>query len=232
MQMLTGLGIVGITYYFSDRFKLYTLNVILKEFFDNLFLIIVVLFQDDIRRALSRVGRTPFFSHSVQTLEYSTVVDEVIKATVSLAQRQIGALIVLARETGLKNYVEVGARIDSKVNAELIASIFMPSSPMHDGAVIIQNGRITAAGCFLPLSENATLDKVLGTRHRAAVGLTEETDAAVIIISEERSEISLALNGKLTRGLDSLTLRKILLGIFNITAVKDEKQLEAGKSGD
>ena len=114
VQVLTGLGMVGITYYLSDRFKLYTLHFILKEFFDNLFLIIIILFQDDIRRALSKVGRNPFFTHS-GSLEDLKAIDEIIKATVSLAQRQIGALLVIARDTGLKNYIEGGSKIDSKV---------------------------------------------------------------------------------------------------------------------
>lgn len=231
VQMLTGLGIVAIGYYLSYQFKLYTLHFLLKEFFDNLFLIIVVLFQDDIRRALSKVGRNPFGAQYGNIEDFTKDIDEIIRATVSLAQRQIGAIIVLAKNTGLNNYINMGSKIDSKISSELITSIFMPSSPMHDGAIIIQKGRIIAAGCLLPLSGNPNLDKAFGTRHRAAIGMTEETDAIAIIISEERSEISLAEHGNISRRLDSLTLRKMLLDNFNISNTqKEEKKLEGEKN--
>ncbi len=216
VQMLSGLGIIAIAYIVSIWFDLYTLNWLLEKFFSNLFIIIVVLFQHEIRRGLAHIGRNPFFT-SVSADEETLVIDEIVKASVQLAQKKTGALIVIEREIGLEDYVEVGTRIDSTVNAELINSIFITTSPIHDGALIIRGGRISAAGCFLPLTKNPNVDRNLGTRHRAAIGLTEETDAVVIVVSEENMQVSLVMGGQITADLDMPTLRKALYNLFSLS---------------
>lgn len=214
-QMLIGLGLLLLLFFLSQWLHLFTINWVFSRFGDAFLIALVILFQDDIRRALVHVGRNPFFT-SIDRLEQTRVLDELVKATVLLSQRKIGALIAIEREVGLKNYIEVGTKIDSHVNAELLVSIFLPYSPLHDGALILQKGRLTAAGCFLPLSVDPNLKKELGTRHRAAIGLTEETDAVVIVVSEETADISLSFRGTLRRGLDGPTLRAMLLDLFEV----------------
>jgi diadenylate cyclase len=226
VQMLSGLGILAIAYIGSIWGELYTLNWLLEKFFANLFIIIVVLFQSEIRRGLAHIGRNPFFT-SISADEETLVIEELVKASVLLAQKKIGALIVIEREIGLEDYIEVGTRIDSAVNAELINSIFVNSSPIHDGALIIRGGRISAAGCFLPLTKNPNVDKNLGTRHRAAIGLTEETDAVVIVVSEENMQVSLVMGGQITPDLDMPTLRKALYNLFSLTTEYREERLKA-----
>ena len=137
-----------------------------------------------------------------------------MKAVTSLAARRIGALIVFQNEVGLNEYIDVGTRLDAQVSKELVTSIFMPSSPIHDGALIVQQGRMTAAGCFLPLTSNPAVSKTLGTRHRAAIGLTEETDALAIVVSEEDGTISLVREGKITRDVEPATLRTTLMRLL------------------
>jgi diadenylate cyclase len=207
-QMLIGLTVVFLTYLSSQYFSLYTLNWILDNFLSSILLVIVVIFQDDIRRALTQVGTRPFFG--VEPRLHGQDLEEIVRAAVSLASKRIGALIVLPRDVGLNQYIEVGTSLDAKVSKELITSIFLPTSPIHDGALIIQHGRIIAAGCFLPLTTNPHVSKTLGTRHRAAIGLTEETDAIVVVISEEEGAISLVREGRITRGVDAGTLRTTL----------------------
>ncbi|MCC6277200.1 MAG: TIGR00159 family protein [Oligoflexia bacterium] len=216
VQMLSGLGILAIAYIVSIWAELFTLNWLLEKFFVNLFIIIVVLFQHEIRRGLAHIGRNPFFTN-VSADEETLVVDEIVKAAVILAQKKIGALIVIEREIGLEDFVEVGTKIDSTVNAELINAIFVNHSPIHDGALIVRGGRITAAGCFLPLTRNPSIDKNLGTRHRAAIGLTEETDAVVLVVSEENMSISIVQGGHITPDLDMPRLRKTLYEAFSLS---------------
>jgi len=208
VQMLIGLAVVFLTYLSSQYFSLYTLNWILDNFLSSILLVIVVIFQDDIRRALTQVGTRPFFGAEPRLQGQD--VEEIVRAAVSLASKRIGALIVLPRDVGLNQYIEVGTPLDAKVSKELITSIFLPTSPIHDGALIIQHGRIIAAGCFLPLTTNPHVSKTLGTRHRAAIGLTEETDAIVVVISEEEGAISLVREGRITRDVDAGTLRTTL----------------------
>jgi len=190
MQMLTGLGILGIGFFLSSTLELFTTHWLLSYFFDYLILIVIVLFQDDLRRALTHVGKNPFFAGASAEEERENV-DEIARAATRLARERIGGLIVLERETGLKNFIDTGSKLDAKVKSELLYSIFIPDSPIHDGAVIITNGRVAAAGCFLPLSKDPNIDKRYGTRHRAALGLTEDTDAIVVLISEEAGEAHL-----------------------------------------
>ena len=186
---------------------------ILNNFLSSIILIIVVIFQHDIRRALSTVGKNPFF-FELSSLHGAPIVEEIIDAALSMARRRIGALIVLEREAEVDKHVEVGIPIGATVTKELITTIFFPPSPLHDGAVLIQGGRLTAARCFLPLTANPRLVKTLGARHRAGLGLTEETDAVVIVVSEEKGVISLAIGGKLTKNLDAAGLRRVLYNIF------------------
>jgi uncharacterized protein (TIGR00159 family) len=209
VQMLLGLAVILAVYFASRVGDLYTLNWFLSNFLSSIILVIVVIFQNDIRRALMHVGRNPFFG-GMTYREESEIIDELVKACVALANRKIGALIVIERETGIKDILESGTMIDSRVSSELIRAIFMPSSPIHDGALVLQQGRLTLAGCFLPLSQSSDISKTLGTRHRAAVGLTELVDAIAIIVSEETGKISVAINGGMTRNLDATSLKKVL----------------------
>lgn len=227
VQMLTGFGIILIAYYLSERFKLHTLHTILVEFFNNLILILIIVFQDEIRKALTQVGRNPFFT-STNTIEEVAIIEELCQASHQLAAQRVGALIVLERETGLKNYIEAGTPLDSKVSCDLIVSIFHPSSPIHDGAIIIRNSRITSAGCLLPISRDPAINKELGTRHRAALGLTHETDAVVIVVSEERGETSLVHHGTMTRELDLNTLRHELLELFGLRKYEAKSERKRG----
>lgn len=208
VQMLIGLAVVFLTYLSSQRFELYTLNWILDNFLSSILLVIVVIFQDDIRRALTQVGTRRFFGTEPGLQQED--LEEIVRAAVSLASKRIGALIVMQRDVGLNQYIEVGTRLEAQVSKELITSIFLPLSPIHDGALIIHHGRIIAAGCFLPLTTNPHVSKTLGTRHRAAIGLTEETDAIVVVISEEEGAISMVREGRITRDVDAGTLRTTL----------------------
>jgi len=171
-------------------------------------IIIVILFQHDIRRALARVGRG--FFRSVSDQQESQMLEEVVRAAQGLSQRRVGALIVLERETGLEDQIEAGTALDASVSKELLISIFVPYSPLHDGAVVIQRGRISHAGCILPLTLSDNLPEGVGTRHRAAVGITEETDAVVIVVSEETASISVVMGGEMVSGLDAARLRVAL----------------------
>ena len=175
----------------------------------------VIIFQPELRRALALMGQHRMLSRFVRMRE-SGVIPEIVKSVQELSEKRIGALIVLEKDTGLKNYAETGTAIDARVTAELIETIFTPSSPLHDGAVIIQNDRVMAAGCTLPLSQDPRVAPALGMRHRAALGLSEETDALVIVVSEETGTIAYADNGKLYRKVDLTTLRSELLHGFGM----------------
>ena len=213
MQMIIGLVVVLLAYVTSQMLGLFTLTWMLDNFLGSIILVIIVIFQSDIRRALTQVGTAPLFG-GADRIEPGQVLEEVAKAVVALASRRVGALIVLEREVGLNEYIEVGTRLDARVTRELVESVFMPHSPMHDGALVIQKGRATAARCFLPLSVDPNLSRALGTRHRAAVGLTEETDAVAIVISEEQGSISLVAEGKVTQDLDGPRMRSSLERLF------------------
>ena len=213
MQMIIGLVVILLAYVSSQMFGLYTLNWVLDNFLGSIILVVIVIFQSDIRRALTQVGTAPLFG-GADRIERGQVLEEITKAVVSLATRGIGGLIVLEREVGLNEYIEVGTRLDARVTRELLESVFIPHSPMHDGALVIQKGRVAAARCFLPLSVDPNLSQAFGTRHRAAVGLTEETDAVAVVISEERGKISLVVEGKVNEDLDGPQLRSSLQRLF------------------
>lgn len=215
VQMLSGLGIMAIAYLGSIWLELFTFNWILEKFFNNLFLIVVVLFQGEIRRALAHIGSNPFFT-GASSVEETYLIEEISKGATGLAQKRLGALIVIEREINLEYFIEVGTEMDAEISSEILFSIFQPNSPLHDGAVIVRNGRLYAAGCFLPLSKNPALDKNLGTRHRAAIGLTEETDALVIVVSEENSWVGVVESGQLNHDLDHAAVRKRLYETFGL----------------
>jgi uncharacterized protein (TIGR00159 family) len=214
-----GLVVVFGAYLASQTLELYTLNWVLDNFLSSVLLVTVILFQNDIRRALTEVGRGSLFGLR-ERAAYEHVLEEVVKAATFLAQRRIGALIVLKRAVGLNEYVERGIAIDGRVSKELLCSVFSPPSPVHDGAVIIQNGRLVAAGCFLPLTSNPNISQNLGTRHRAAIGLTEETDAAVVVVSEEEGAVALVREGKISSHLDADALRGALQALFTHVVAK------------
>ncbi len=220
VQILVGLIVLVVANVASDLFNLLTMRLILEKLSGPAVIIIVILFQHDIRRALARVGRG--FFRSVSDQQESQMLEEVVRAAQELAQRRVGALIVLERETGLEDQIEAGIALDSNVSKELLISLFVPHSPLHDGAVVVQRGRISHAGCILPLTLRNDLPEGVGTRHRAAVGITEETDAVVIVVSEETASISVVMGGELTGGLDAARLRVILRD-----AMSDSRELHA-----
>ena len=230
VQMLLGLVIIFIVYVGSRVGDLHTLNWFLSNFLSSIILVIVVIFQNDIRRALMHVGRNPFLGGLSPDDEFA-VIEELVKACIALGNRKIGALIVIERENGINDILESGTTIDSRVSCELIRSIFMPSSPIHDGALVVQQGRLTQAGCFLPLTRGLDLNKDLGTRHRAAIGLTELADAVAIVVSEETGNISVAVNGGMTRNLDAISLKKVLGRLLEPRRVKNKKQKQQQKKG-
>jgi diadenylate cyclase len=215
MQMVTGLGILGLGFFISSALEFSTTHWLLSHFFDYLILIVIVLFQDDLRRALAHVGKNPFFS-SASEEEGRQRVEEIVRASMRLAKERIGALIVLERETGLKNFIDTGSNLDARVKSELLYSIFVKNSPVHDGAVIVTGERIAAAGCFLPLSKDPNIDKRFGSRHRAALGLTEDTDAVVVVVSEEVGAVHLVRDGRITVNLNEQELRQSLMSVLGI----------------
>jgi uncharacterized protein (TIGR00159 family) len=208
VQIMVGLLLLIGASTLSQLFQLSTLNWIFDHFLSSAVLIIIVLFQHDIRRMLARVGRG--VSPTATRRQETQLLEEVVRAAVMLAQKRVGALIVLERDTQLDDQVEGGLVIDAALSKDLLVSLFLPYSPLHDGAVLIQSARISRAGCILPLSERHDLPEGLGTRHRAAVGLTEETDAVVVVVSEETSDITLVAGGELSRDLDAARLRSKL----------------------
>jgi uncharacterized protein (TIGR00159 family) len=212
IQILVGLIVLLALSLASELFQLAALGLILERFLESAVLIIVILFQNDIRRALARVGRGFFPSFSAE--QELQVVEEIVRAAGSLAQRRHGALIVLERESNLGDLIEAGQPIDAQISKELLTSIFQSASPLHDGAVVVQEGRVSSAGCILPLTLRTDLPEGLGTRHRAAVGITEETDALVVVVSEETAEISVVLGGEMLQGLDAPRLRVVLRDIL------------------
>ncbi len=211
VQMLVGIIVITIIYFISNKLDLLTLQWLLRTFLSSFLIIIIIVFQDDIRRALTQMGRTPFHRGGNVALQD---LNEIVKAAVYMAKRRIGALMVIERNHGLRDFIETGFDLDAKLLSELLISIFLPSSPMHDGGVVIQKDRIISASCLLPLSQNPHIDKRYGTRHRAALGLSEQTDAVIIVVSEETQEISLVLDGAITTMHDENILASRLQSIF------------------
>ncbi|MCK6569756.1 diadenylate cyclase CdaA [Myxococcota bacterium] len=217
VPMLIGLLAMIVLYFLSqDAFMgLPTFNWLLEKFIGSLFLIIVVVFQADIRRALVAFGGAQFFTNFRSASE-AQVLDELVKVSTVLAEKRIGALIIIERDANLDAYMEEAVKLDARVSKELLHALFVPErqNPLHDGAVVVRHGRVAAAGVFLPMSVNPQNDRALGTRHRAALGLSEETDAVVIVVSEERGVVSVALDGHLERELSPATLRDRLTDLL------------------
>ena len=215
--VLAGLFLLFLSYIGARYLELFTLEWLLDSVVKSFFLIIIILFQADIRRVLSRIGRRALAPHGgsePQTME------EICEAAETLSNYRIGGLIALERQVGLTEYLEGSVRLDSLITWELLVSIFWPHNPTHDGAVIIQGDRLVASGCLLPLTRSTGLDPTLGTRHRAAVGLTENTDALALVVSETNGQISLAQGGKLKQNLSRLQLRQELHGLIEDTEKK------------
>ncbi len=207
VSVFYGLLLLLVIYYFSGEFGLHTLHWLLANFLGSLFLVIIILFQKDIRKALAEMGAGRLFFRSRPGL---AILDELILSLVSMAQKRIGALVVIEKNTPLGDVLESGQEINSLFSKGLLETIFYPNTPLHDGAVIIRGDRIVAAGCILPLAVGIKSKWDYGTRHRAAMGITEETDAIAIVVSEERGKISVAIGGKLITALDEVRLRRVL----------------------
>ena len=234
VQLLNGILLVFAMAVISDLLELNALNWILSQAWAVLFVAIAVIFQPELRRALEQIGRGRLFgSHhfSLAASDLTHVIDEIVAAAIACAKTKTGALMVIERETGLADYVESGIALDAAVSRELLINIFVKDTPLHDGATIIQNGRISAAACFLPLSDNPYISTTLGTRHRAGIGLSEVSDAMIIIVSAETGNISLAQDGKLIRQLDERHLRELLGGQMSSSSssVETSKKKEVQK---
>jgi len=214
VQLVKGVMVLLIVSLLANHFELVAISWLLNTLLQMFVIAIPVVFQPELRKALEQLGRGSFFTRhpllpGVDKLEQ--IVEELVRCSQVLSKNRIGALIVLERKTGVQDFVETGIKIDGVVSSEFMVNIFIPNTPLHDGAVIIRGDRVAAAGCFLPLSQNPNIQKELGTRHRAALGLTEITDALVIVVSEETGAISVGIDGALTRFMDEKMLRELLL---------------------
>jgi diadenylate cyclase len=211
VQVLVGLVILTVLFNLAKILELSTINYVLTKLFAVGVLAFLILFQPELRRGLARIGQNTVFN---PFLKKGGTVDEVVEASARMSRMKRGALVAIQRDMGLKNYVESGIPIDAKISSELLISIFANQTPTHDGAVIIESDRIASAASLFPLSQNPELSRGMGTRHRAAIGLTEETDAVCIVVSEETGGISVSVYGKLTRDLDEDGLRRVLKSLF------------------
>lgn len=214
--LIKGLVLILVIMKVSEFAGLITLYWIIEKTITVGFIALIIIFQPELRRALEHLGRSRFFAKSLvlDDEELDNTMSEIVEAVVNLSGERTGALIVIEQETGLSDYIETGIKLDSAITAELLQNIFVVNTPLHDGAVIIRNNRVASAACFLPLTENYSLSKQLGTRHRAALGISENSDAIVIVVSEETGNISLAINGKLTRNYNKERLKDILIRIM------------------
>jgi diadenylate cyclase len=212
---------LAVVWWMSQFYELYSLSWILQNFFDYLFIILIVLFQDQIRSALVSISSTRIVGRSGRN-NFDQQIEEVVAASSALSRERTGALIVFEKNHGLLNYSSSGTRLDSRIHSDIIYSIFQTKSPLHDGAIIIYNGVIQAAGCFLPLSKNVEIDRHYGTRHRAALGITEVSDAVVVTVSEETGRINICYNGVFHFMENEVelrkNLRKFLLEIDKVSA--------------
>jgi diadenylate cyclase len=218
VQLIKGLAVLLVITAFASLFNLYTINWLLGKAMTALVVALPVVFQPELRRALEKLGRGRFLNHPTLApsgeIDQAKVVNEITRAVTLLSKNKIGGLIVLERETGLEDHIDTGVKVDGLVTAEFLVNIFVPKTPLHDGAVIIRGDRVAAAACFLPLSESPHLPSDLGTRHRAGIGITEHSDAVAVIISEETGYISLAVEGVINRHLDEVELSKRLTDLL------------------
>jgi uncharacterized protein (TIGR00159 family) len=222
--MLLGLFIIGVFYVISRWFSLVTLNWILSNFLGSVILVIVVLFQEDLRRGLIKVGLIPGFGGGLPS-DIDLSIREVSRAVAELSQKKVGALIVVRRDVGLEDYLEHSLKLDALVSRELLISIFAKSSPLHDGAVIIEGNRILAAGAVLPLTFDPSVSGAYGTRHRAALGLSERTDAVVVVVSEQTGAVSLVREGRITTDFDE---RSLYNALHRLTLLRNRRRQRKG----
>lgn len=216
-QLTKGIVVLLVLTKLTEWMKLYTIHFILNNAMTVGTLALLIVFQPELRRGLEYIGTSRYFSKSLMEIRgesLSQVVEEIVEATTSLSRQKIGALMVLERKTGLNEVVDTGTKIDGYVSSDLLINIFIPNTPLHDGAVIIKDDRIKAAACFLPLTDNTGVSKELGTRHRAALGISEKSDSLSIVVSEETGAISISENGTISRYLDAKTLRQILTDMY------------------
>jgi diadenylate cyclase len=223
-QMTYGIIVLLLFYYLTRFFQMVAVQWLLTNLLTYIVIAIIVLYQAEIRRGLTQLGRTRLFRHHRPGMGEGY--EEIILATTTLASKKIGALMVLERDVGLRNFAESGIALDAVLTYDLLVTIFSPNTPLHDGAVIVQQNRIIAAGCFLPLTLDPYLSKELGTRHRAAIGITEETDAIAVIVSEETGIVSVAVGGKITRNLDGTGLRAVLHATMEGRATRSARHAE------
>jgi len=214
MQMVVGTAVLIGLFYVSSWGHLETVNFLIRNFAGYLVFAVIVLFQADIRRALAHLGRAPVFRIFAKAEAVGESIEELIVAAGLLSAKRVGAIIAIERQVGLRNYIEGGIPLDAVLTYDLLVSIFQPSSPLHDGAVIVQADRVAAAACFLPLTVNPKLSKELGSRHRAAIGLTEENDAVAIVVSEETGVLSVVVDGQIERGFTPDALRARLQSLI------------------
>jgi diadenylate cyclase len=227
VQMALSAGFLIGLFFVSRWLDLETVNWVIRNLATYVGFAIIVLFQADIRRALAHFGRARVFRYFERAASADETLEDLVVAATTLAAKRIGAIIVIERQIGLRNYIEGGIPLDATVTYDLLASIFQPGSPLHDGAAIVQGDRIAAAACFLPLSVNPRVSRELGTRHRAALGLTEENDAVAIVVSEETGAVSLAVGGGLERGLTADQLRERLRALFGVHRRERRAQAQA-----
>ncbi len=209
-QVLKGITYLIIALLLSQFLQFEVLNWLLRHFFSIWIIVIVVIFQHELRSGLARLGQQHLFTMALGEVEIEAIIDEIADAAYKLSKRKIGCLIAIEREMKLNMYIDSGISLDAKVSSALLQSIFMPSAPMHDGGVIIRGERIIASSCLFPLSDNPTVNKTVGTRHRAALGLSEHTDALVVLVSEETTQINVAYNGNLTEIKDQDHFTRVL----------------------
>ena len=216
-QLVKGILILLIATKLSEWLRLYVTNWILKNTVTLGMIALIIVFQPELRRALEYIGRSKFLTKSITEVaveEMEHNINQIVEAMTYMSRQKIGALIIIEKETGLGEIIETGILINGNISTELLINIFVPNTPLHDGAVIIRKDKIVAASCMLPLTENLNLSKELGTRHRAGIGITERSDAVALIVSEETGAISVAMEGKISRYLDAKTLRTILRNIY------------------
>jgi diadenylate cyclase len=215
VQMALGALVLVLVYWVSNLLDLETVNWLLRTFLPYVVFGIIVVFQAEIRKALAHLGKTPMLG-AFQSENTEGVIDEIVLAATTLASNKTGAIVVIEREIGLRAYIETGIALDAIVTYDLLISIFNPGTPLHDGAVVIQGNRAAAGACFLPLTTNPQLSRALGSRHRAAIGVTEDTDALALVVSEETGTISLVAGGQIRRGLDGRALKQALLEALDV----------------
>lgn len=226
-QMAVAIGAIVGLFYLSRALELETVNWLIRNVVGYVVFAAIVLLQTDIRRALVHFGRARFFKYLQRVEADDDSIEELVVALETLAAKHIGALVIVERHIGLRNHIESGIPLDAKLTYDLLVSIFQPTSPLHDGAVIVQGDRIAAAACFLPLSVNPKLARELGSRHRAALGVTEENDAVALVVSEETGLVSLVLDGRIERGLTPDLMRRRLRGLVMRTQAGPERRLAA-----